>query len=1606
MPCRWPPFSNGLCSLTLLTVILLVNANVHIVPHFTSLPPPVSYYIDSHSGDSGNQNPLDLICRAWPPNAKVYLVASQVPLSSDHRTVLSSSDRGIVDSLRPLPQGLGNQRFGLVPASLIPVTSSIANERQTTSSLRESINHDSLLDATRARPAAGPNDEVGVRLSVASMSEVRALELLRLHCLAATTFGHILSRPFHVIPASLGEFPQQTSSTSPHSMSPKITTAKFFVNNIAVVECQLPLNAFPTPVVHFELNGTQINEAALQNDKYRIVWRPDGQRVSLLIHKVQFHDGGTYRCAVTNPLTGEKRYAPEATQLQLINPERVVETRIAVPLAPSSAGDRSESGGSTKSQQILVDEGQNVTLFCVFHGVPPPTVATYPFDQNFTSNPRFYRDAKFGLLQITDVQLRDSGVYLCTDQRMTYAAQLHVKPQLRLITQPQDVILNTLGGRAEFRCNTSDPLVTPYWLFNGQPKSAVASGGENILTIANVTVQDLGVYQCVAKRASTKRLGDEWASASAVLALASDKIIKTPEDLAVYTPQRPVVPLESTTEVTTSELTPQAQALYDNLAVYLVWQPLGPEVSGMEQSKSVEYRLEYSVQVNPAEEQQNGPNSTETPAALVGLIGHEAVRWSEPSSLKQQTSVTYAYVTENIVKPSKRYRFRVIAVDPSTGVSLVPPSDWSNTVSMEHISPVDPPQIKVVRPMSNGRVQLMWSFDGQGQNKKASEKSPTTELARGAAPASNPQQRLQSPTASLFSLDADPTVFVPDFFLVLARPLVKPKSSGNSGDSFKYGAYWATQVNGSDVREGILTGLNRTSSYQIIVYGVRGTGDKRQITRFSKAAYVNLATAEHSGTYSLLKALVSNRLMYLILGGIAALMFFVVFIFILLCVCRQQRDRRVASQRKKQNGFVQNYKDASQYIPVSTNDGTRPEQRHSSANTLSNHGAGGMLMTNLQCSAFSDHSVSNQAQVPTMLQQQQQAELKHQMYLQQQHQQQQQQQMDQYAAMSKEAAAMMQHQSVVGSQMHLPQQQHMYHPAHHQSHHSLLLPPGGTPVLQGQPGVTPMYQSGTLPGGPRYLRQQSFPAHFGGSQQPLSRTGTPANPTDMTDFYQQQQQQQHPHTQQMVYAHHQPQLPPVPHPQTSELPPPYGMSSGAIQRQMVYYPGSITPSGASLKREPPTGGSLQDGSAYGTLLQRGQLTGSMIHDPASATAGAMSPANYPNSAYYHGSQQALHMMPNMCHNGIGTPQSGHATLYSPAQQQAAFYAQQQQAQYPGYYGQPLQQPPEALAHGPHGFGPTDGESIYSYFSQQDMMQPNSHQPLNPLPEENQMNGTGGPGYVDSGMQTADAGTQGAEGSPAGGGSHRHHRRRRRKQPRHPSDLQNGTNGNTTNDSAEAAGEVSQFVEQVGTTQPDDRRQMFEQEQLPGQKHQYSMSNAGTYSDADPMSAQPSFTSQSYHQAMNASDSNRTNCMRYDSPQREQLMSGHQMPPPNQPPPPPPAVALGLGSPSVVNGHYHQNPPSYQINSQTQSPGAGDSVSRRMYSGAPGAAGLLVGPPPRIRDYSEYGILRGVGLPPTPSGGQPQPPQHNVLMGNSAVTNASAHVNGTMMYEGRYREGQA
>ncbi|KAA0198334.1 hypothetical protein FBUS_09851 [Fasciolopsis buskii] len=86
-----------------------------------------------------------------------------------------------------------------------------------------------------------------------------------------------------------------------------------------------------------------------------------------------------------------------------------------------------------------------------------------------------------------------------------------------------------------------------------------------------------------------------------------------------------------TPKVTTKELAPKAGAVYKNLAVDFVWQPLCPELCGIEQTeKEREYRLGYSVQTSPVEKQRKSLNPTSPAAALFGLFGLEAECWGDP----------------------------------------------------------------------------------------------------------------------------------------------------------------------------------------------------------------------------------------------------------------------------------------------------------------------------------------------------------------------------------------------------------------------------------------------------------------------------------------------------------------------------------------------------------------------------------------------------------------------------------------------------------------------------------------------------------------------------------------------------------------------------------------------------------------------------------------------------------------------------------------------------------------------------------------------------------------------------------------------------------------
>ncbi|VDQ10409.1 unnamed protein product, partial [Trichobilharzia regenti] len=68
----------------------------------------------------------------------------------------------------------------------------------------------------------------------------------------------------------------------------------------------------------------------------------------------------------------------------------------------------------------------------------------------------------------------------------------------------------------------------------------------NTLTITNVTEYDIGIYQCIAHRWDPEPDLEEWVSASAILAMHSDKIIRTAQELSALLPTPKHTRLEET----------------------------------------------------------------------------------------------------------------------------------------------------------------------------------------------------------------------------------------------------------------------------------------------------------------------------------------------------------------------------------------------------------------------------------------------------------------------------------------------------------------------------------------------------------------------------------------------------------------------------------------------------------------------------------------------------------------------------------------------------------------------------------------------------------------------------------------------------------------------------------------------------------------------------------------------------------------------------------------------------------------------------------------------------------------------------------------------------
>ncbi|XP_004604874.2 contactin-5 isoform X2 [Sorex araneus] len=289
-------------------------------------------------------------------------------------------------------------------------------------------------------------------------------------CLAANTFGSILSREAILQFAYLGNFSGRTRSAvsvregqgvvlmcSPPPHSPEIIYSWVF-------------NEFPSFVAE---------------DSRRFISQETG---NLYISKVQPSDVGSYICLVKNTVTNARVLSPP-TPLTLrhdgVMGEYEPKIEVHFPLTVTAA------------------KGTTVKMECFALGNPVPTITWLKVSGYIPSKARLRKSQ--AVLEIPNIQLEDAGIYECRAEnargKNSFRGQLQVYTYPHWVEKLNDTQLDS-GSPLRWECKaTGKPRPTYRWLRNGAPLTPQSRVEmvNGILMIHNVNQSDAGMYQCLAE---------------------------------------------------------------------------------------------------------------------------------------------------------------------------------------------------------------------------------------------------------------------------------------------------------------------------------------------------------------------------------------------------------------------------------------------------------------------------------------------------------------------------------------------------------------------------------------------------------------------------------------------------------------------------------------------------------------------------------------------------------------------------------------------------------------------------------------------------------------------------------------------------------------------------------------------------------------------------------------------------------------------------------------------------------------------------------------------------------------------------------------------------
>uniref|UniRef100_A0A7N6A337 Contactin 3a, tandem duplicate 1 n=1 Tax=Anabas testudineus TaxID=64144 RepID=A0A7N6A337_ANATE len=312
---------------------------------------------------------------------------------------------------------------------------------------------------------------VGGNLHISHMNKEEDVGIYQ--CLATNSFGTIMSREASLHIAYLENF--KTQRRSP----------------VRVREGQGVVLLCGPPPHSGELTFTwifNVYPSFVIQDTRRFVSQKTG---NLYIAKVEPSDVGNYTCVVTNTVTKTSVQGPPTPLVLRVDgvmgeyePKIEVQLPEVVPVAKSST----------------------VKLECFALGNPVPTISWRRVDGTSFGRKVDINKAS-GVLEIPYFQQEDAGTYECVAEnsrgRNSVKGKLSFYAAPHLTEKPQDV-QKTIDDNLVWECKASaKPKPSYRWLKNGEPLDPMEQDrvqvNNGVLTISNLNLADIGMYQCVAE---------------------------------------------------------------------------------------------------------------------------------------------------------------------------------------------------------------------------------------------------------------------------------------------------------------------------------------------------------------------------------------------------------------------------------------------------------------------------------------------------------------------------------------------------------------------------------------------------------------------------------------------------------------------------------------------------------------------------------------------------------------------------------------------------------------------------------------------------------------------------------------------------------------------------------------------------------------------------------------------------------------------------------------------------------------------------------------------------------------------------------------------------